>query len=104
YSVKMMHEEIEGMTKTSPQQKVDFEISRTQKRIAEATVLVETKSLDAEQETAIAERIKKHTTKARNEIQEVKSKDAVKALELNLELETSLRSNAETLREVMDES
>lgn len=98
YPIKMIHEELESVTKYSPEEKISHEIERTNKRIEEATELAAMKTLDPQKEEQIANNIKKHTRKVKQEIKELKIEDPIKALELNHKLQNSIKSNVERLK------
>lgn len=98
YPIKMIHEELESVTKHSSEDKISHEIERTNTRIEEATELAENKTLDIKKRQQIAKNIKKHTNKVKSEIQELKTDDPIKALELNHQLQNSIKSNVDRLK------
>jgi hypothetical protein len=102
YTVKIIHENITAAAKNTPEKKADFEIERAEKRIQEATQLAQKKTLAADEEEAIIESVKKHTSAARKEIDQIQSVDKEKALELNKELKTTLKVNKDALKKVAD--
>jgi hypothetical protein len=98
YPLKMIHEEIESVTKQNSEDKISHEIQRTNERIEEVTRLAEDKTLDSKKREQLSKNIKKHTAKAKEEIQELKTHDPIKALELNHQLQDSIKSNVERLK------
>lgn len=97
YPVKMIHEELESVTKHGSEERITHEIERTNTRIEEATELEENETLDVEKQQQLVKSIKKHTNKVKSEIQELKTHDPIKALELNHKLQNSIKSNVNRL-------
>lgn len=102
YPVKIIHEEIEAVTKQTPEKKVQHEIKRAERRVEEATKLSSKQKLDDEKQVVIAQNIQKHTNNAQEKIQELKKEDPEKALELNSQLKDSLKENAQKIKVAVD--
>ena len=100
YPVKIAHEEIKLATTLDTKKKISYEIRRTEKRIQEATELATQNDLDSEKQTEIAGEIKKQTTKVKQHIDEIKEKSPEDALVLNAELKSTIKINAEALKQV----
>jgi hypothetical protein len=100
YPVKIMYEELEATTKTTPEKRIDHEIKRTQKRIEEAANLAQSSTLSEEKQERIATNIKKHTEKLKREINEVKEQNPVMALELNNQFKKTIKENSEILKNI----
>jgi hypothetical protein len=100
YPVKIAHEEIKLATTVDTKKKISYEIRRTEKRIQEATKLASQNDLDSETQTEIAETIKKQANKVKVHIREVKEDNPEEALVLNAELKSTIKINAEALKQV----
>lgn len=103
YPVKLIHEEITASTKTSPEAKAAYEITRTEKRIQEATQLTKQDELDTTKQETIAKTIEKHTDKITEHVAEIKEEDPKRALAVQTQLETALAENTEKLLEAQKE-
>lgn len=100
YPVKIIHEEIEAATKTTPEKKASFKIEQTEKRIQEAIKLADSEKLNPETQNQLAANIKTYTEDIAVEIKEIKEEDPQKALELTAELKTTIKSNSGALKKV----
>ncbi len=100
YPVKIIHEEIEAATIKEPEERVNFEIKRTEKRIKEAVTLAKEKELDPKTQKQIAQKIEKQVKEVTEKINEIKEEDPKQALSLNSELKTTLKVNSKALKEV----
>jgi len=100
YPVKIAHEEFKLATTVDTKKKISYEIRRTEKRIQEATELATQNDLDSETQTEIAETIKKQANKVKERIEEVKEDNPEEALILNAEFKSTIKINAEALKQV----
>lgn len=102
YPVKLIHEEIKSATTTNTEDKISFEIKRTETRIKEAAQLAQSEKLDSKKQAELAKDIKKHTEKVRSDIKKVQAEDPQQALSLNSEMKTTLKLNNEALKQVAE--
>lgn len=100
YPVKIIHEEIEAATKTTPEKKANFKIEQTEKRIQEAIKLADDEKLDSKTQNQLAANIKTYTEDIAVEIKEIKQEDPQKALEITADLKTTLKSNSGALKKI----
>jgi hypothetical protein len=103
YPVKIAHEEIVAVTKFDSESKIKYETVRTERRIEEATQLIQEENLTAENQIIIAKSIKKHTKKIKDTITEITEQDPLVALELNSQLQETLIAKTTELKDAIIE-
>ncbi|MCI5051086.1 MAG: DUF5667 domain-containing protein, partial [Candidatus Pacebacteria bacterium] len=100
YPVKIAHENLKVATTSGNTKKINYEITRTEKRIQEAAKLAQKDKLDEEKQQEIAKAIDEQTTRVKKQIESVKETDPESALKLNSELKSTIKANSEALRKL----
>lgn len=105
YAVKVnFNEEVRSTLAFSPQQKIEWETTRLNRRIAEARLLASEDKLTEEAEAQVAKAVQAHTENAKKEIEAIRTEDADAALIAELALDTTLEVQAASLQGVADEA
>lgn len=102
YSVKITHEEIKQAVTFGPVKKTNYEIKRTEKRIQEATRLVQKERLDDTRQVRISTSIKEQIEDIQKGIQKIKTTDPEKARELHTILKSTIETNSHLLKEMIE--
>jgi len=98
YPVKVrFNEEIRGSLTFSPYEKVEWETSRLERRIAEARLLANEGKLTPEVEESVAEAVKQHSDAAQREIAVIRAGDSEQAVIAEITLASALEVQSEVL-------
>lgn len=99
YAVKVQfNEEIRGTLTFGSYEKIEWETTRLNRRIAEARLLANEGLLTEEVEAEVAEAVRTHTQNAQREIEELRTEDADKAAIASISLDTTLEVQSTSLR------
>jgi hypothetical protein len=102
YPIKLhVTEPIQGAVKFTPESKVSWEISKTERRFTEATELAKQGELSPEIETQLSEKIQEHAAAA-SAIAEETISDTQTQLELATELKSVIQLEAQKLETIID--
>lgn len=103
YAVKVQfNEEIRSTLTFDSYQKVEWETTRLNRRIAEARLLANEGRLTEEVEAEVAEAVRTHTENAQREIDVLRTEDEDEATLASIALDTTLEVQSNSLREVVD--
>jgi hypothetical protein len=100
YPVKIAQEEVVLKVQRNDEEKINYQIKRTEKRIQEATSLAQKGDIDIEIEKKIAENIQKQTQEVHNHISKIQESNPEKALAFNTEFKSTIKVNSEILKKV----
>jgi hypothetical protein len=100
YPVKIAQEEVVLKVQRNDEEKINYQIKRTEKRIQEATSLAQKGEIDTEIEKKIAENIQKQTQEVHNHISKIQESNPEKALAFNTEFKSTIKVNSEILKKV----
>jgi len=100
YPVKITAEEVISATKTTSEDKVDWEIERTSRRMGEAVRLAVDKKLDKDKQELLANTIQGHAEKITVEVEKLEVSNPSEALGAHAKLKTSLEAHTEALETI----
>src|SRR3989344_3358879 len=90
----VVNENVRGWVAFSDEARTSWEAHLSKLRLEEAEKLAVENKLDSEIEVSLEENFKKHSGNVRLGLQEIKSKDASKAFEINSDFQTSLKTHS----------
>lgn len=97
YPVKITAEDITAFFTSSSEDKIDWEIERTNRRMEEVVKLALREKLDEHIQKELAQKIQKHTQAITAEIQKIEEADPSEALSAHADLATSIEAHNEVL-------
>ncbi|MEZ4200705.1 MAG: hypothetical protein R3B69_03975 [Candidatus Paceibacterota bacterium] len=104
YPVKVgFNEEVRSTLALSPYQKVEWETTRLERRIAEARLLASEGKLTPEVEAEMAEAVKAHNDAAQKEIASIRATDSEEAALASIALSSALTVQSESLESQLEE-
>ncbi len=104
YPVKVnVNEEVKGAFKISHESRIEFEQTRAELRLKEASQLASEGRLDSKKQEAVAKLFAEHTEAVTEQVQEVEESDPVLAAEVSTEFEAALDTHEAVLARLIVE-
>lgn len=103
YPIKIsINEEFRGWIRSTPEQKIDWEIERTRRRLNEAAALAVQGKLNEDISLELTNNIEKHIDRANHDAQKLSQSNAGIELSTSSKLESSLKAHSVVLNAIAD--